>query len=213
MANYGDGTVSEVDLNAMRVVATAAVGGHPTSVSTASDGSVWVGGNGYIAKLSGSLSSVGTYSTGGKTVLSLQVSDGVSELAATMADVNGNVFLDEVNTSSTVQNNSYVTNASHQISSWGTYCNNQNQSVRAYARLNVNSSVTTQNPTLVVSDGWAAISATPTGFAVTDLNTHAVVMQANTPGPVTAFAVDPHLHIAYVAIPEANEVLTVPMPN
>jgi hypothetical protein len=97
VANYGDGTVSEVDLNAMRVIGTAAVGGHPTSVSTASDGSVWLGGNGYIAKLNGSLSSIRTYSTGGKTVLALQVSDGVSELAATMADANGNVFLDEVN--------------------------------------------------------------------------------------------------------------------
>jgi hypothetical protein len=108
-----------------------------------------------------------------------------------------------------------VTNASHQISSLGTYYNNQNQNVRAYARVAVNSSVTTQtaSPTLVVNDGWAAISATPTGFAVTDLSTHVVVMQIATPGPVTAIAVDPNLHIAYVAIPDANELLTVPMPN
>jgi YVTN family beta-propeller protein len=215
VANYGDGTVSKVDLNAMSVISTAAVGGHPTTVVTTNDGSVWVGGNGYIAKLSASLTIVGTYNTSGKAVLSMQISNSMRELAAMMADANGNVFLDEVNTSSTVQNNSYVTNASNMISSLGTYSNAQNQSTRAYAMVEVDSPVVAQtaNPTLVVNDGWAAISATPTGFVVTDLSGHTVLMQATTPGPVTSIAVDPYLHVAYVAIPDANLLLTVPMPN
>jgi len=215
IANYGSGTVTEIDLNAMTVIATVSVGGEPTSVSTASDGSVWVGGNGYVAKLNGTLGIIGTYSTGGKTVLSLQVSNSTGVLSATMADSSGNVLLDEVNMSGTVQTSSYVTYASHQISTLGTYFNNQNQSTRAYARVLVNSSSTTQTatPTLVVNDGWAVITATPTGFAVTDLTGHIVLMQATTPGPVTAIAVDPALHMAYVAVPDANELLTVPIPN
>jgi hypothetical protein len=57
------------------------------------------------------------------------------------------------------------------------------------------------------------LSATPTGFAVTDLNTHTILMQIATPAPVTGIAVDTSLQIAYVTVPDANELLTVPLPN
>ncbi len=215
IANYGDGTVSELDLNALTIIGTATVGGHPSTVTTANDGSIWVGGNGYIAKLAGSLSLIGTYSTGNRTVISLQISNGAGELASTMTDANGNVFLDEVDISRTVQSHAYSSNASHQISTLNAYYDSQERYIRAYARAVVNSSVVTQTatPTIIVNDGWAAISATPTGFAVIDLTDHTVIMSATTPAPVTAIAVDPQLHVAYVAIPDANELLTVPMPN
>lgn len=221
VTNYGDGTVSELDLNAMTVIATVTIGGNPISVSTANDGSVWVGGNGYISKLTASLGVVGTYSTNGKTVLSLSVGNSVSELAVTSADSNGNVYIDEVNTTATVQSNSCVLNASHQVSTLGTYVNSQNQTVRAYSRAsmsspsatNSSSALQTSNPTLIVNDGWVSVSATPTGLAVTDIATHAALMQIATPAPVTGIAVDSNIHVAYVAIPDANELLTVPLPN
>jgi hypothetical protein len=86
-------TVSEVDLNALRVIATLTVGGHPTALQTASDGSVWVGGNGYISKISSAFSILGSYSTYGKAVLSLAVGNAIGEIAVTSADANGNVFI------------------------------------------------------------------------------------------------------------------------
>ena len=155
------------------------------------------------------------YSTGGKNVLSLAAGSSIGEIAATSADANGNVYVDEVNMSSTVQNNSYSTSAIHQVSSLGTYQDYQNHSVRAYSSTSVNAPNTLQtaNPALVVNDGWISVSATPTGFEVTDLNTHQVLMQVSTPAPVTGIAVDTNLHIAYVTIPDANELLTVPLPN
>jgi len=215
VANFGDGTVSSVDLNAYTVVNTVYVGSQPSSVATTSDGSVWVGGNGYLFKLTSNLGLVGTYATSGKTVRSLSMGNSVGVLAVTATDASGNVVMDEVNTASTVQQNSYVASASHLVSSLGTYVNSQNQTVRSYAYTTVNAPASFQGsvPTLVVNDGWISISATPTGFAVTDLVSHASIMQITTPAPVTGLAVDPNLHTAYVALADANELLTVPLPN
>jgi len=151
----------------------------------------------------------------GKNILSLSMGNTAGILAVTAADSSGNVVIDEVNTASTVQNGAYVTAASHQVSSLGTYVNAQSQTVRSYDSTMVDAPSAFQGsvPTLVPNDGWISVSATPTGFAVTDLVSHVSIMQIDTPAPVTGIAVDPNFHTAYVALADANQLLTVPLPN
>jgi hypothetical protein len=62
-------------------------------------------------------------------------------------------------------------------------------------------------------DGWAVVSATPTGFTITDISGNVVLASENTPSPVTGIAVDPYLNVAYLTMPDSNTVLSVPLPG
>jgi hypothetical protein len=66
---------------------------------------------------------------------------------------------------------------------------------------------------LVVQDGWAVVTATPTGFTITDITGHVVLVSETTPSPVTAIAVDSTLNVAYLVMPDSNILLTVPLPG
>jgi hypothetical protein len=68
-------------------------------------------------------------------------------------------------------------------------------------------------PPLVVQDGWAVVSATPTGFTITDASGHIVLVSETTPSPITAIAVDSKLNVAYLTMPDSNTMLTVPLPG
>ena len=68
-------------------------------------------------------------------------------------------------------------------------------------------------PPLVVQDGWAVVSATPTGFTITDTSGHTVLVSETTPSPVTGIAVDTNLNAAYLVMPDSNTLLTVPLPG
>jgi len=59
-------------------------------------------------------------------------------------------------------------------------------------------------PPLVVQDGWAIVSATPTGFSFTDITGQIVLVSETTPPPVTAIAVDANPNVAYLALPGTN---------
>jgi hypothetical protein len=64
-----------------------------------------------------------------------------------------------------------------------------------------------------VQDNWAVITATPTGFTITDITGHQVLVSETTPSPVTAIAVDANLNVAYLTMPDSNTLLTVPLPG
>ena len=65
----------------------------------------------------------------------------------------------------------------------------------------------------MVQDVWVVITATPTGFTITDISGQLVLDSETTPSPVTAIAVDPSLNVAYLAMPDSNTLLTVPLPG
>ena len=68
-------------------------------------------------------------------------------------------------------------------------------------------------PPLVVQDGWAVVSATSTGFTITDASGRIVLVSETTPSPVAAIAVDKNLNAAYLTMPDSNTLLTVPLPG
>jgi hypothetical protein len=58
-----------------------------------------------------------------------------------------------------------------------------------------------------------AASATPTGFVIYELVNHQQIMTAATPTPVRGIASDPNNSMAYFAVPDGNELITVPLPH
>jgi YVTN family beta-propeller protein len=195
VANYTDGTVTQVNLTTGTVTATIAVGTQPTSVALTSAGILWVGGVGFLTELNANpMSVIATQPVTGKSIIALGYSDSVKQLVATTVDTSGNVYADEINPSTVQTGGVYTPLASNMVSSVGTY-----GTVRAYTAtlaganrgngnlLNINQ---VGAPPLVVQDGWAVVTATPTGFTITDITGQVVLVSETTPSPVTAIAVD-----------------------
>lgn len=217
VANYADGTVTRVDLHALTPSTPISVGGSPTSVALTSGGTLWVGGAGFLTEINTStMSVVGTESVAGKTILALGFSDQVNELIATSTDTSGNVHADELSPSTFHGGGTYTPVASHQISTLGTYQVN-GQQIRAFTSTLAGTTFLNTDqvgaPPLVVQDGWAVVTATPTGFTITDASGHLVLVSETTPSPITAIAVDAKLNVAYLTMPDSNTLLTVPLPG
>ena len=62
-------------------------------------------------------------------------------------------------------------------------------------------------PPLVVQDGWAVVTATPTGFSITDASGHIVLASETTPSPIAAIALDTKLNVAYLTMPDRSRFL------
>jgi YVTN family beta-propeller protein len=219
VANYQSSTVSRIDLKTNTVTSTVAVGGNPTSVSLTSGGILWVGGAGFLTQVNTStMGVVGTESVAGKTIIALGYSDSLSELISTSVDSSGNVMEEDVNPTTFHAGGTYTPVASHTISTLGTYTRQPSgQLVRAFTSTLANStsisSILVGAPPLVVQDGWAVVTATPTGFTITDASGHVVLVSETTPSPITAIAVDAKLNVAYLTMPDSNTMLTVPLPG
>ncbi len=220
VANFQDSTVTQVNLNSGTTTATIPVGGKPTSVALTAAGTLWVGGVGFLTEINTqNMSVVAMESTAGKTIAALGFSDAENELVATSTDTSGNVNIDEVSPSAVQQGGIYTAVASHTVSTLGTYTNPQTQSqVHAFTAtlgtslIPINTNLP-GSPPLVVQDGWAVVTATPTGFTITDLSGHIVLVSESTPSPVAAIAVDTKLNAAYLTMPDSNTLLTVPLPG
>jgi YVTN family beta-propeller protein len=213
VANYNDRTVTQVNLNSGTATATIAVEGQPTSVAITSAGNLWVGGVGFLTEINTkTMNVVATEPITGKTIVALGFSNSVNELVATTVDTGGKVYADEISPSTFVAGGSYTPLASHTVSSVGTHLN-----LRAYTATLASANLINTNqvgaPPLVVQDGWAVVTATPTGFTITDITGHVVLVSETTPSPVTAIAVDSKLNVAYLVMPDSNILLTVPLPG
>jgi YVTN family beta-propeller protein len=218
VANYTDSTVTQVNLNSGTATATIAVGGHPTSVALTAAGALWVGGVGFLTELNTQpLSVVATELVTGKTITALGFSDSVNQLVATSVDTSGNVYVDEINPSTVQAGGVYTPLASNLVSGLGTHINRGGSEVQAFTATLAGSSLISPNqagaPPLVVQDGWAVVTATPTGFSITDITGQIVLVSEKTPSPVTAIAVDSKLNVAYLVMPDSNILLTVPLPG
>jgi YVTN family beta-propeller protein len=220
VANYTDSTITEVNLSTGTPVTTLGVGGQPTSVALAAPNTLWVGGVGFLTEINTqNMSLVATQSTAGETIAALGFSDAENELIATTMNSGGGVNVDEINPSSVQPGTLYAAVASHPVSTLGTYFSPRTQAqVLGFTATIAQSSVPVSTnqvgaPPLVVQDGWAAVSATPTGFTITDASGHIVLVSETTPSPIAAIAVDSNLNVAYLTMPATNTLLTVPLPG
>jgi hypothetical protein len=173
------------------------------------------------------MSVVTTQPVTGKSIVALGFSNSVNQLVATSVDTSGNVYAEEINPSTVQVGSAYTPLASNMVSSVGTYPGQGgNTPVRAYTATLANANngsgsgsgylINTNQvgaPPLVVQDGWAVVTATPTGFTITDITGQVVLVSETTPSPVTAIAVDSKLNVAYLVMPDSNTLLAVPLPG
>jgi len=219
VANYADSTITRVNLSAGTATSTIAVGGQPTSVALTSAGILWVGGVGFLTEIdTQTMGVVATQTAINKTIVALGYSDQVNELIATSTDTGGNVLVEQISPGSVQTGNLYAPMASHTVSNLGTHMDQSNGTwVRAFTNTLASVRSISANqvgaPPLVVYDAWVTVSATPTGFTITDIADNYVFDSVSTPSPITAIAVDPKLNVAYLAMPDSNTLLTVPLPG
>lgn len=219
VANYTDSTVTQVNLNSGAATATIAVGGHPTSVALTSAGTLWAGGNGFLTQMNAQpMSAVATLTVLNKTITGLGYSNSEKQLVATTVDARSNVYVEEINPTTVQSDSTYTPLASTMVSSLGTHLNKRtNLAVRASTETLANANLINPNqagaPPLVVQDGWAVVTATPTGFTISDISGQVVLVSETTPSPITAIAVDANLDVVYLVMPDSNTLLTVPLPG
>jgi hypothetical protein len=219
VANYTDSTITGIALKNGNTTSTVAVGGKPTSVALTSGGTLWVGGAGFLTEINTqTMTVVATESTSGRVIVSLGYSDLVGQIVATSVDGSGNVYADQINPSSVTAGGTYTPLASNEVSSLGTHLDTQTEAnVRSFTGTLASESIINTNqvgaPPLVVQDGWAVVTATPTGFTISDISGNLVLFSETTPSPVTAIAADPNLNVVYLAMPDSNILLTVPLPG
>lgn len=207
VANYGSGTLSEVDLSALNVSRTANVGTGAQSVAMDPGGSaVWVGGSGYLKKVDlTTFTMVATISVNG-SVSSLAASNQQNELVYTLVDGccsgSSSAAVKELSLSS--------------FATTGTYAS---MSANPYAAYTMNGSLATPSAipdATQVSVQWGnglGASATPTGFVVYDLVSHREIMSGSTSTPVRGIASNPSNTVVYFTVPDSNKYITVPLPH
>jgi YVTN family beta-propeller protein len=219
VANYTDGTVTQVNLNTYTPITTIAVGGQPTSVALTASGVLWVGGGGFLTEINTSNMSVVATESSSRTISALGYTDAYNELMATSSDASGNVYVDFISPSSVQPGGVYTPAASNLVSTSGTYFNPLVQTrVFGFTASVATSSVPVNTnqpgaPPLVVQDGWAVVTATPTGFTISDASGNIVLVSQTTPSPIAGIAVDTNLSEAYLTMPDSNTLLTVPLPG
>jgi YVTN family beta-propeller protein len=217
VANYADSTVTKVNLSTNTPATTVSVGGKPTSVTLTFGGTLWVGGAGFLTEINAStMAVVGTESVPSRNIVALSYSDQLGQLIVQSTGSTGAVYQDEMNPASFTAGGTYAAIASHTVSTLGSYTVGSAH-VRAFTSTLSKSGSLPINlpgaPPLVVQDNWAVVTATPTGFTITDASGHEVLVSEKTPSPIAAIAVDPNLHIVYLTMPDSNTLLTVPLPG
>jgi len=206
VANYGSGTLSEIDLSTNSVSRTATGLNGALSVAMDPSGSyVWVGGANAIYEVSLSTFTVAATASVSGNVTSLAASNMQNELVYTLVenccDASSTYAASELLTSNLSQPGSYA-----------------QQTASPFAQYTMEGTLPTaaalpQATTVVgarFSNGMAA-SSTPTGFVIYDLVSHMQIMTGTTPTPVRGIASDPDAMYAYFTLPDSNEYISVPL--
>jgi hypothetical protein len=215
VADYGDGTIDQINLNTPSVSKVIVVGSHPAALAyDATNNLLWVGGYNYIAKVDlSSFAIAGTISVSGQ-VTSLGLSSAQNQVIATV--VTGGV-------SNPYNALNYTESSGSSIQQFSTSnmtsiaTNSTGGSADTYKSYTMNGSLPNvallPNGTVVSANykNDLAVCATPTGFAVIDVASHSTIMQGSTPTPVRSIAVDENQAIAYLAVPDSNMLITVPL--
>jgi YVTN family beta-propeller protein len=204
VANLGSGNVSEIDLAHNTQSRTVTVGSSPAAlVMDPAGASFWVGGNGYVSQVDIASFTVSSNFPVSGQVTSLLVSSGQNVFVYTVVDTNKSNFM--------VQTAKFKTGALMNTE----YQTNFSQSSK-YAETAAAGGL----PGWLMSSGALVSSSygnryyaagTPTGYVVVDLQTNTQMLQGSTASPVRGIATDPVQGTIYVAAPESNSFITVPL--
>lgn len=205
IVNYGSETVSVVSLTSNTVTNTITLGGKPTSISLDGSGNAWIGGVGFIDQLNLSSLAVTSTSPVSATITGLAYSSGQSQLLTAVAPSS---------TSSTVAAISFSPNnkfaQSAVINSTGAYSAYSN-SVMA-SELLWPSQLSTGVLVSAHLNNLIGLSASGSSFSVIDVHNGETMLTGQAPGVIRGLAVDSAEGVAYITIPDSNEVISVQIP-
>ncbi len=212
VVNYQDGTISRISLSSYAVESTTSVGPNPTSIDVDASGNLWVGGPNYVNEVNPSSMAVVSSMAISGNITSLAISNALNRVVTTVA-ANSNGTGGQINY---VSGNSSV--RALDLTSHAQVISESVGGTQPYASSSEASVLPTPgqlgNGTLVSANygNTLSISATPTGFIVTELTTGQPFISGTTPGPVRSIAVDPDYGYVYLTVPDDNAVITVPLP-
>ncbi|HEY2392235.1 MAG TPA: hypothetical protein VGK22_13765 [Candidatus Angelobacter sp.] len=199
VANYGSASISEIDLASQTQTRVLSVGTSPLSLSIDSSGStLWVGGLNYITKVdlasftasstftvSGQVGSVAVASTQNALVYTA-VSTGTSTFQAQNASISTGTPMQTFVSASTTGTAFASGTPGYLLSGVSAVSSNFNNRY--------------------------ALTSTPTGFELIDLQTQTVIMDGTTPSAIRGMAIDPSGQMIYLTAPESNSVISIPAP-
>jgi YVTN family beta-propeller protein len=199
VANYGSGTISEINIATQTQSRTVYVGSSPLSLSLDPGGTaLWVGGLNYIAKVDlSSFAVLSTFSASGQ-VGSLAISAGQNAIVYSAVATGQYLYQ--------AQNASVSNGATQQTfvsaSTVGT----------AFASGTPGYQLASVSLVSADANNRYAVTSTPTGFALLDLQTQSTMLTGTTPSAVRGLAMDPLGQMIYLTAAESNSFITVPGP-
>jgi hypothetical protein len=222
VANYQDGTVSEVDLQNLIQTRVLSVMTHPTSVTFDSNGNLWVGGQGSVSEINLSSWSAGaTYPVDGTVNgMSYDVAGGLLiqsllQNGSTTTPSNGTTAKAMVAYSAAPQT-SYSTQSTLNISTGVAVGTPQfSGDNAAYSRSSVASLLAFPAQTAITppiyssTNGDMTATVTGTNFTVSIVGTGQVLIQGTLPYPARGVALTNNM--VYFTMPDSNSLVSLPI--
>jgi hypothetical protein len=221
VANYGGGTISEVDLTSLTVTRTLTVMSHPTSVTFDTSNNLWVGGQGAIDKISLSGWSISSTTSVDGTVQNMAYSPQSGALVQTLLQNGSPTALSRGATMaaavsySSSSGQSYsapnVFNVSSLTSSTGSFGgdNSSYNASSAVSYLAFPGQIAGAPPVISAASGDITASVTGTSFKIMRISDGAVAVSGTLPYPVRSVAMDSG-HV-YFTMPESSSLVTMPI--
>lgn len=226
IANYGSGTISEINLSSVQQSRTIAVGAHPTSVTFDSNGNLWVGGQGLLQSINVTNWSISNSFAINGTMTGMSYDASRSVLGGTILR-NGSTataLAMPSNTSSTMNASiAYSTSGgvSHSITSLinpstgSTSSSSVISDTAPYARSTIASRLafagqTAFTPPIYQSSAGDIVAvANGDTFTVSALSSGKVLVSGTTPYPIRGIKLTPTM--LYLTMPESNSLVSMPL--
>jgi YVTN family beta-propeller protein len=222
IANYGSGTISEINLQTVQVTRTLSVTTHPTSVAFDSNGNLWVGGQGYLQLINITNWSAGTAFSVDGTVTGMSYDVAQGEFVCMMlqngtpsAPSNGNTR-NHVVAYSPAGGVSYSTASMVNVATGNTVVGSSIASDSApYAVSSLAPALaypgqTAFNPPIYTSSsGDLMASANGNTFTVSVLSTGKVLISGAVPHPIRGVKLTPTM--LYFTMSESNSLVSLPI--
>ena len=221
VANYADGTISEVNLQTVQLTRTLSVGNNPSSVSFDYNGNLWVGGQGYLELINVATWSVWTSYPLDGTVAGMSYDTRMGAFICTLLQngtrtsrSNGRTLRNPV-VFSRAGGTSYSTTAIVNVATGSTTLFSTAVDTAPYvlSRFAPSLATPTQNALnpLIYSATNGDLAATVNGnaFAVTSIPSGNVLISGTLPYPARGVALTPTM--LYFTMPESNSLVSLPL--
>jgi DNA-binding beta-propeller fold protein YncE len=221
IANYGDGSISQIDLSSVSVSRTLSINPHPTSVSFDSNGNLWVGGQGYLQLINLTNWSVSSTFAVDGTVTGMNYDTKLGNMVVSLlkngssvSPVNGITAAAQIAYSAT-SGTSYSTYAQVNVASGNTVAIGASGDASPYLGSALATSLAFPGQTafspLIYKSSTQDLVATAAGntFTVSEVSTGKTLLTGSTPYPIRGIWLTSTM--LYATMPDSNSLITLPL--